>query len=278
MRGARPGLAAGSGGPAAELGPGRSRGDRPGDRVPGRPSARRSRRHRARPRPDAVRRGVRPAADHGLPPGRCRESWRGAARPPDRRAAGRLRRAAAVRADPRPDRGQRADHGRDRPAPPDAAAAAGRGRLGQDPGRPAGDVGGGRGRRPGRAAGADRGAGRSALPDGAPAAGRSGRRRHPGRGRARDRRRPDHRVDGRRPEAGGHAAGRLRGGRPGDRHPCPAQQRGAVRRSRAGRGGRAAPLRGGTAGRVERQSGRPAARAGDDGDADSPLGRDDGVR
>ena len=101
VRGAGPGLAAGSGRPAAELGPGRGRGDRPGDRVPGCSSAGRSRRHRAGPRPDAVRRGVRAAADHGLPAGRCRQSWRGAPRPPDRRPAGRLRRAAAVRADPR---------------------------------------------------------------------------------------------------------------------------------------------------------------------------------
>ena len=106
--------------------------------------------------------------DHGPPPRRLEGTWR---RPPSgrrRRAAHRVRREAAVHADRRAGRGQRADHGRAGSTPTDAAAAAGRGRIGQDDRGAAGHARGGRRRWPGRAAGADRGAGRPALPDGAP--------------------------------------------------------------------------------------------------------------
>ena len=86
-------------------------------------------------------------------------------RPAERRAACRgLRRQAAVHAHRGPARRRADDLRRPGPRPPDAPAAAGRGRLGQDGGRAAGDAPGGRRRRAGRAAGPDRGARAAALP------------------------------------------------------------------------------------------------------------------
>ena len=168
-------------GPAAGLAPGCRRRGRPGDRVPVRPPAAGLRAGRARSRAAALRRGLRAAADHGLPPRRRRLAPGRAAPAADRRAAGRVRRPAAVHPDRGPGGGQRADLRRAGPDLPDAAAAAGRGRLGQDPGRAAGHAGGGRRRRAGGAAGAHRGARRPALLDGDPAAGRPRARVAPSR-------------------------------------------------------------------------------------------------
>ena len=87
---------------------------------------------------------------------------------------------------------------------------------------------------------------------------------------------------------GSQSRGRRRRGRPlraasgeagiVDRHPRPAQRRRAVRRPRPGRGRRAAPVRGRAARRTQRQGRDPAARAGDDRDADPALGGHDRLR
>ena len=93
---------------------------------------------------------------------------------------------------------------------PDAPAAAGRGRLGQDGDRDAGDAAGRRRGRAGRAAGADRGARAAALPLDLQAAGPA---RH---GRAARRRRARHQADaadrlaGHRGPAQGAARSRIR--------------------------------------------------------------------
>ena len=67
-------------------------------------------------------------------------------------------------------------------------------------------------------------------------------------------------------------------GRHRRRHPRAAPGGRRVRRPRAGRGRRAAPLRRRAARRAARQGQPPAARAGDDRDADPAHGRDDRVR
>ena len=63
-----------------------------------------------------------------------------------------------------------------------------------------------------------------------------------------------------------------------DRHARPALRGRRLPRPRPGGGGRAAPVRGGAAGRVAGQGRAAAARAGDDRDADPPHGRHDGLR
>ena len=100
--------------------------------------------------------------------------------PRHRRRAGRpLASGVAVRAHRRAAAGDRRDRGRPCRRAPDASAAAGRRRVGQDPGRGQRDADGRAGRPPGRADGADRGARRAARDQRAPAAGR--RRRCPTR-------------------------------------------------------------------------------------------------
>ena len=122
--------------------------------------------------------GARPAparrAGHGR---QAAHGWR-------RRAAGGVRRAAAVRAHRRPARDRRADRAGPRPALPDEPAAPGRGRLRQDPGGAARDAARRRLGRPGRAARADRGA-RPAAPPLDHRAARRPRRRRDARRRAR---------------------------------------------------------------------------------------------
>ena len=265
-------------GPAAGLAPGRRRCGRPGDRVPVRPPTAGLRTGGARPRAAALRRGLRAPADHGLPSRRCRLPSGRAAPAADRRAAGRLRCPAAVHPDRGPGRGQRADLRRAVPDLPDAAPAAGRGRLGQDPGRAAGHAGGGRRRRAGGAAGAHRGARRPALLDRDPPAGRPRGGRHPRGGGERDRGGAGHRLPVDRPAPAGDPAGGIGRGRDRHRHPCAAQRRGAVRRPGPGRGRRAAPVRGRAAGRAERQGDDPSACAGDDRDPDPAVGGDDRLR
>ena len=118
-------------------------------------------------------------------------------------------------------------------AAPDAPAAAGRGRLGQDGRGAAGDAAGRRRRRPGGAARPDRGAGRPARPhDRGPA--RAARRRpassaaptHAHPGRAADR------LAARRRPQGGAARRRQRRRRHRRRHARPDPGAGAVRRPR----------------------------------------------
>ena len=167
--------------------------------------------------------------------------------------AGRVRRAAAVRADRGPAR-RSARRSRDlAPRPPDAPAAPGRGRLRQDRRRAAGDARGGRRRRPGRAARADRGARPAAPPVDhrdarRPRAGghaRRRRRRHPGRAA--------HRVADHRRAPRGAARRRQRRGRHRHRHPRAARGHGRVRRPRPRRRRRAAPVRRRAARRADRQ-------------------------
>ena len=197
----------------------------------------------------------------------------------DGRHRRRVRRPAAVHAHQRPGRGGRDHRHRAELRLPDAPAAAGRGRLGQDGDRDPGHAPGGRRRRPGGPARADRSARAAALPVDhrhARAAGPAGPAR---RGRARDRRRPAHRVGrGRRPARG--AVGRLhRRRRDRDRHPRPARGAGPVRRPGPGGHRRAAQVRRGTARRAARQGrGQPAARPGHDGDADPQDGGHDRLR
>ena len=95
-----------------------------------------------------------------------------------------VRRTAAVHAHGGPARGRCRDRRGPRGGPPHAATAPGRGRIGQDGGRAAGDApGGGRGR-PGGAARADRGARRPAPAHAARAARGAGAGGHARRGRA----------------------------------------------------------------------------------------------
>ena len=112
-----------------------------------------------------------------------------------RRAAGGVRRPAAVRAHRRTARDRRPDRARPRPAAPDEPAAPGRGGLRQDAGGAAGDAAHRRLRRPGRAAGADRGARPAAPPLDHRAAGRPGRGRHARRRRRGHEGRPADRLD-----------------------------------------------------------------------------------
>ena len=160
----------------------------------------------------------------------------------------------------------------------DAAAAAGRGRLRQDPGGPAGDARGRRRRRPGRAARPDRGPRHAAPAHDHADARRPGRGRHARGRRARDRRRPADRLAGCGPAARGARRGRLGHGRAGRRHARAAQRGRRLRRPGAGRGRRAAPLRRRAAGRARGQGERPAARPGDDRHAHPALGGHDRLR
>ena len=161
-----------------------------------------------------------------------------------RRAAVRLRRAAAVRVDGRSGRGRGDDRRRPRDPAPDEQAAAGGGGLGQDDRRAAGDAaGGGRGSADGTAR-TDRGAGRPArpLPDrDARPAGHRRRARRPGE------RHPGHPADRLAVGAGpatGVAGHRVRVRRDRRRHPRTARPSGDVRRPGPGRRRRTAPLRG----------------------------------
>ena len=86
------------------------------------------------------------------------------------------------------------------------------------------------------------------------------------------------RLHGARPAPGDPAADRQRRGRHRDRHPRAARGERHLRRPRPGRRRRAAPLRRRAARRPHRQGRDPAARPGDDGDADPAHGRDDRVR
>ena len=110
-----------------------------------------------------VRRGLR-RADRARPsPSRDRGDRR---QPPTRRSGRHprpVRRTAPVRPDRRPAQRGGGDRRRARPGPPDAPAAAGGGRLGQDGRRAARDAPGGRLGRPGGTARPDRGA-RPAAP------------------------------------------------------------------------------------------------------------------
>ncbi len=76
----------------------------------------------------------------------------------------------------------------------------------------------------------------------------------------------------------GAGRGRLRRGRHRGRHPRAALRGRRLRRPRPGRGRRAAPLRRRAARRAAGQGRAAAARAGDDRDADPAHGRDDRVR
>ena len=231
------------------------------------------------PRAAAVRRGVRAAADHGVPAGRRRLASGGAPPSAGRWTAGRVRCAVAVHPDPGPDRGQRGDHGR---AGPDPSRCSGCCRARSARARPWS--------RCGRCW-------QSSTPAARPRCWRRPRcwppstsrrsrrllgdlaeRWHARRAGTRDRRRADHRSIVRGPPSRGDAPGRHGRGRDRHRHPRPAQRRGAVRRPGPRRGRRAAPVRGRAARRAERQGERPAARAGDDRDPDPALGGHDRLR
>src|SRR6185437_12754158 len=116
--------------------------------------------------------------------------------PCGRRAAGRVRRLTAVRADRGPAAGRGRGRRRAGRRPPDEPAAPGRGRLGQDGDRGAGHAPGHRRGRPGGAAGPDRGAGPAALPVDHQHARADGAGGHAGRGRAGDQGGPADRVAG----------------------------------------------------------------------------------
>ena len=231
--------------------------------------------------PGAAAVPLRGGADHPAGARAPSPGAAGAGRPTAHRGrgtAGGLRRAAPLRAHRRSAAGGCGDRGRPGTPAPDEPPAPGRGRLGQDARGAARDAARGRLRRPGRAPGAHRGP-RPAAP---PLAQRHARRP---RGRWDARRAPggDHpgaadRVDDQGAAHRAAAAARLRRGRPGRRHPRPARGRRPVRRPRPGRGRRAAPLRRRAAGGADRQGGHPAARPGDDRDADPAHGRDDRLR
>ena len=93
-----------------------------------------------------------------------------------------------------------------------------------------------------------------------------------------DHRRAAHRLDAQGRARRGDAPGGQRRGRHRDRHPRPAAGARAVRRPRPRRGRRAAPLRRRAARGAHRQGRHPAARAGDDRDADPAHRRDDRLR
>ena len=135
----------------------------PGLRLDPRP--RRLRPGRTRPTPVPLRGGAGHPARAGAGAG-ARPRARAPA--PATAATARCWRAFDARLPFDAHRGQREvgarDRGRPRAAAPDEPAAAGRGRLRQDPGRAARDAAGRRLRRPGRAARADRGARPAAPP------------------------------------------------------------------------------------------------------------------
>src|ERR1035441_351685 len=167
------------------------------------------------------------------PPGRGRIQ-RDAPAAGARRPAGRFRRRPAVRAHGGPAAGRHYHRRRSRPRAPDAPAAAGRGRLGQDGDRGPGDAAGGRRRRPGGAARPDRGTRAAALPVDQPAARAAGAGRPARRGRACD---PADLADGLAGH-GGTPGGAARGGfgrsRDSDRHARTPRRSRAVRRPWAG--------------------------------------------
>ena len=141
------------------------------------PRPRRLEAGRRRPEALPLRGGAGAPARPRPAPGRAPRPGGPGPRPPRRRAAGRLRRAAAVRADRWSARDRRPGRRRAGPRPPDEPPPAGRGGLGQDARRPPRDAPGGRRRGAGRAARPDRGA-RPAAP---PLDLRDARRPRPGR-------------------------------------------------------------------------------------------------
>ena len=212
---------------------------------------------RRRKQPAELGRGVRAPARARPAPAWPRPSNPATPRPA--RPGGLLddvRRAAAVRAHRRPARGRRDARGRARRVAPDAPPAAGRGRLGQDGRRAAGDAAGRRRRRTGRAARADRGARRAARPHDRGHARAAGAGRAAGRRRRRHAGRAAHRLAAGRRAAARAARRRERRGRHRRRHPRADPGARPVRRPRPGRGGRAAPLRRRAARRPARQGGR----------------------
>ena len=189
---------------------------------------------------------------------------------------------AAVRAHRRPAHRDRRDHGRPRPADPDAPAAPGRRGCGQDGRRRRRAADGGAGRPPGRVHGAHRGAGRSALLDD-PAAPRGhlrARRRRVAVRRATAHGRAAHQQGHRQGAPAGARGARRRGGRPAGRHARADPGGGRVPQPRCRRHRRAAPLRRGAARRPARQGRRRcgARRAGHDGHADPAHRRHDRLR
>src|SRR6516225_6641921 len=162
---------------------------------------------------------------------------------------------------------------------PDAPAAAGRGRLGQDGNRDPGHAPGGRRGRSGRTAGPDRSPRPAALPVGHRHARPAGPARPAGRRGPRHRGGPAHRVGGRGRAALGPVRRVHRRCRDRDRHARAAGGAGPVRRPGPGGHRRAAPVRRRAARRAAGQGGRqPAARAGHDGHAHPQDGRHDRLR
>ena len=194
--------------------------------------------------------------------------------------ARRVRRGPAVHADRRAARGRRGHRCGDRRQPPHAPPPAGGGRLGQDRGRAAGDAAGRRLRRAGGPARAHRGAGRAARPQHRRAARAAGPGRDARWAGRRHADRPADRIPGGDGAPGGAARCGQRGGGHRRRHPRPARGAGAVRRPRAGRGRRAAPVRRRAARRAGGQDGGvdSPAHAGDDGHADPADRGHDRVR
>ncbi len=140
------------------------------------------------------------------------------------------------------------DRERHDPRPAHAAAADGRGRVGQDRRRPARDAARGRGRLPGRADGAHRDARRAAHGHARPAA------RRPRADRAADR------VDPRRAAARAARAPRDRRAAADRRHPRADRARRRVPGARPRGRRRAAPVRRAPAGGARREGGRAASR------------------
>lgn len=93
--------------------------------------------HRRRPRPAEVGRGVRPPGRPRPPPPRRRPTPGRPPRARRRRPADLLRRPSPLHPHRGPAEGLEGDLRRPGDGPSDAPAAAGRGRFGQDPGRPA---------------------------------------------------------------------------------------------------------------------------------------------
>ena len=243
----RAGPAGRGGGPAPGRAQGAARARRPGRGDPRHPPAARPGRPEAGQGAAQVGRGV-PAAGRAGAAAAGRRGHAGHAAPARRRRhRRRVRRAAAVHPDRGAGRGGRDDRRGAGLRLPDAPAAAGRGRLGQDGDRDPGHApGGGRGRAGGPAR-PDRGARPAALPVRHRHARPAGPGRPARRGRARHRRGPAHRVGrGGRPASG--AVRRVhRRRRDRDRHPRPARGAGPVRRPGPGGDRRAAQVRGGAA-------------------------------
>ena len=158
--------------------------------------------HRGRPLPPQVGRGLRPPGRPGPPPPRGRPTARRGPQARPGRPAHRLRRPPSLHPHRGPAEGLQGDLRRPGHGAPDAPAAPGRGRLGQDDGGPARHARRRRRRRAGRDARAHRGARPAAPPVDHRDDGGAGRGRHARRGRAGHEGGAAHRVHGRRPPAG----------------------------------------------------------------------------